>query len=95
MMYDNSRTVVKTNHENSEEFKVNVGVRQGLLLSPLLFMAVIKSLTCEAREGLPRELLYLDHLVLVVESTEEMEKILRWQECMEAKRLKINTRKTI
>ena len=53
-MYEKARTMVKTKHRNSEEFEVKVGVHQGSVLSPLLFVAVMEVLTQEVREGLLR-----------------------------------------
>ena len=35
----------------SEEFKVKVGVHQGSILSPLLFIIVLEALSCEFRSG--------------------------------------------
>ena len=40
-MYDRARTVVRMKQGYSTEFEVKVGVHQGLVLSPLLFVAVI------------------------------------------------------
>ena len=39
---------------------VRVGVNQGSVLSPLLFIIVLEALSREFREGLPNELLYAD-----------------------------------
>ena len=84
-MYKKARTMVKTKHGNSEEFEVKVGVHQGLVLSPLLFVVVMEALTQDVRKGLPWELLYADDLVLMAESIEELKgKVVRWKECMEA-----------
>jgi len=82
---------VKTKHGNNDEFKVKV--HQGSVLSVLLFMAVMEALAREAREDLPWELLYVNSLVLVAEGKLK-EKILMWNEYMEAKDLKINISKT-
>jgi len=38
------------------------------VLSPLLFLAVMKALICEVRDGLSCELLFADDFVLVAES---------------------------
>ena len=77
------------------EFEVKVGVHQGSVLSPLLFVAVMEVVTRGVKEGLPWELLYADDLVLVAQSKEELrEKVLRWKECMELKGLKVNIEKT-
>ena len=43
-------------------FSVRVGVHQGSVLSPLLFIIVLEALSIEFREGLPIELLYADDL---------------------------------
>ena len=94
-MYKRARTVVRTKQGYSTEFEVKVGVHQGSVLSPLLFVAVMEVVTRRVKEGLPWELLYADDLVLVVQSKEELrEKVLRWKECMELKGLKINIKKT-
>ena len=46
-------------------FGVNVGVHQGSVLNPLLFIIVMEAVTHSVREGLPWEMLYADDLVLV------------------------------
>ena len=71
-MYEKARAMVKTKHRNSEEFEVKVGVHQGSVLSPLLFVAVMEVLTQEVREELPCGLLYADDLVLMAESIEDI-----------------------
>ena len=53
IMYKKARTMVKTKHGNSEEFEVKVGVHQGSVLSPLLFVVVMEALTQDVREDLP------------------------------------------
>ena len=42
-----------------------MGVHQGSVLSQLLFVIVLEALSREFREGMPKELLYVDDLVLV------------------------------
>jgi hypothetical protein len=69
-MYERARTVVTTNDGNSEEFEVKVGVHQGSVLSPLLFVVVMEVLAQSVKEGLPWELLYADDLVLIAVSME-------------------------
>ena len=44
-MYERARTVVRTNQGYSTEFEVKVGVYQGSVLSPLLFVAVMEVVT--------------------------------------------------
>ena len=94
-MYERARTVVRTKQGYSTEFEVKVGVHQGSVLSPLLFVAVMEVVTQGVKEGLPWELLYADDLVLVAQSKEELrEKVLQWKKCMALKGLKVNIEKT-
>jgi len=49
----------------------------------------------ELRAGLPLEFLYADDLILMAESEESLrDKIVKWKSGLEAKCLKMNTRKT-
>ena len=74
---------------------MKVGVHQGSVLSPLLFIVVREALSLHFREGLPWELLYADDLVLLAGSEEElMQKFRYWKEGMEAKGLRVNMGKT-
>ena len=74
---------------------MNVGVHQGSVLSPLLFIIVMEAVTHSVREGLPWEMLYADDLVLVGKCEEELkEKLRKWNECLKYKGLKINEEKT-
>ena len=94
-MYDEARTSVRTGSGNSESFWVKVGLHQGSVLSPLLFVIVMDVVTREVREGLPWELLYADDIVLMAESEDELRiKFLKWKENMECKGLKVNIGKT-
>ena len=45
VIYEKARTTVRTKQGSSEEFEVNVGVYQGSVLSPLLFIAVMGVVT--------------------------------------------------
>ena len=74
---------------------MNVGVHQGSVLSPLLFIIVMEAVTHSVREGLPWEMLYADDLVLVGKCEEELkEKLRKWNECLKKKGLQINEDKT-
>jgi len=87
--------VVRTDGGDSDSFDVKVGLHQGSILSPLLFVIVMEMVTRELRDGLPWELLYADDLVLMAESIEELkDRILKWKRGMEAKGLTVNVGKT-
>src|SRR5260221_5452632 len=72
VMYEGSTTAIKLKDGESKEFEVKVGVHQGSVLSPLLFIIVLETLSKEFREGLPWELLYADDLALIAESEEKL-----------------------
>ena len=63
--YTNIETSVKVEYTRIEPFDVKVGVHQGSILSPLLFALVMDDVTKDIRDGVVREILYADDLVLV------------------------------
>ena len=70
---------------------VKVGVHQGSVLSPLLFVIGLKALSCEFRTGTPWELLYADDLVISAETEGGLKmKLNKWKTEMEAKGLRVN-----
>ena len=95
-MYKHARTRIRSYDGSvSEWFGVNVGVHQGSVLSPLLFIIVMEAVTHSVREGLPWEMPYADDLALVGKCEEELkEKLRKWNECLKDKGLKINEEKT-
>ena len=94
-MYDGATTAVKIGASESKKFPVRVGVHQGSVLSPLLFIIVLEALSKKFRKGLPYELLYADDLVLIAESEELLvEKIERWRKGLETGGLRVNFGKT-
>ena len=94
-MYEEAKTVVRTPCGDSAGFTVNVGVHQGSILSPLLFVIVMEAITRGSRKGLPWELLYADDLILVAESVEELRRKLHsWKVSLEEKGMRVNIKKT-
>ena len=94
-MYEGAQAVVRTTEGDSKAFNMKVGLHQGSLLSPLLFVIVMDMISRELRAGLPLELLYADDLILMAESEESLcDKIVKWKSGLEAKGLKIYTGKT-
>ena len=93
--YCGAKTAVRVGSGLTEDFEVKVGVHQGAVLSPLLFIIVMQAVTKHVSTGLPWELLYADDLVIMAESEEELkEKLVAWKGAMEKKGLKVNIGKT-
>src|SRR5450432_4935576 len=94
-MYEGATTAVKLKNGVSQEFEVKVGVHQGSVLSPLLFIIVMEALSCNVRQGITWELLYAEDLVLLAESEEELNVLVaRWRNGMEEKGLRIDMENT-
>ena len=94
-MYENSASTVRINNTTGKKFGVKVGVHQGSVLSPLLFVIVLEALSRECRVGVPWEMLYADDLVIVAKTLEELEtRYSAWKNSMESKGLRINLDKT-
>ena len=82
-MYANARSRVRVGEGFSKEFEVKVGVHQGSVLSPLLFIIVLEASSREFRAGVPWEDLYADDLVIIADSLEEcVRRLLIWKEAM-------------
>ena len=93
-MYRGPQTTVRLDGEFSDFFTVDVGVHQGSISSPLLFIIVVDEITRHLRTDL-REYLYADDLVLIGDSWREVEeKYVSWKSALESKGLKVNVNKT-
>ena len=89
-MYDKSTTVVKHNGNESKKFAVRVGVHQGSVLSPLLFIIMLEAISKRFGKGLATELLHADDLVSVAATKELLlEKLRKWRVGMEEKGLRV------
>ena len=76
-LHAETRTRVKTVAGVSKDFDIGVGVHQGSILSPLLFIVVMDEVTKEVRNGVSWELGYADNLVLTAESEHALERFVR------------------
>ena len=94
-MYSNARSRVRVGEGYSDELKVKVGLHQGAVLSPLLFIILLEASSPEFRCKVPWEDLYADDLVIIAESMEEcVRRLLTWKGAMEEKGLRVNAGKT-
>ena len=86
-MYKEMRSKVRVGDEYSNSFDVRVGVHQGSVLSPLLFVIVLEAISMELRTGCPLELLYADDLMVSAQSMDELlVKLRTWSSKMEKKK---------
>ena len=82
-MFKEAETSVKLVGEMSELFKVEVGVYQDSVLSPLLFVILMDALTHDL-ETTMEEFLYAEDLVLLGDSWKEVEEtFVRWKSALE------------
>ena len=94
-MYCEVKSKVRVDNCFSDSFSVNVGMHQGSVLSPLLFIIVLEVLSQEFRTGCPWELVYADDLVIIAETIEELtQKLEVWRVNLENKGLRVNMKKT-
>ena len=80
----------------SEEFSVNIGLKQRSALSPLMFIMVMELVSRKVSlRGSMGRMLYADDLVVVVESGQEMQEVLgEWKEAFGNHGLKMSMEKT-
>ena len=93
-MYVNASGCLRVNGQYSDEFGVWVGLHQGSVLSPLLFILLLEALSWEFRTGVPWELLYADDLGVIADTLEEcITKLKAWRNGMETRGLTVNMKK--
>ena len=93
IMYRNSSSMIRINKTVVEKFDVKVAVHQGSVLSPCLFV-VFEALLTECRRTLPCDMLYVDDLVIIVESLVELgTRYAAWKNYLKSKELMVNLSK--
>ena len=66
----------------SEEFPVNIGLRQGSALSPLLFIMVMKIISRKISTKDILRKMYADDLAIIAESKQDLQEMLEeWKGC--------------
>ena len=75
---------------------MDVGLRQGSALSPLLFIAVVEVISRKAStRDILRELLYTDDLTVVADSEADLqERLVDWKEIFGKHGLRVSLEKT-
>ena len=95
IMYQNARSRMMINNSDSDMFKIQIGVHQGSVLGPLLFIIVLEALSKEFRTGYLWELLYADDLVIVADTMDKLlYKLGLRKKHLEAKGLRVNMENT-
>jgi len=75
--------------------RFKVGTHQGLALSPLLFLIVIKALSREIKVTLTQELLFADDLFVIAETEDDLIKRLNeWKDNVENRGMRVNMNKS-
>ena len=75
-LYEGAETAVRTANGITDWFKVLIGLHQGSVLSPLLFITILEVISREISGGLPWELPlpYEGDLVIMVQSEDRCDR---------------------
>ena len=88
--YDGATTTVRSGAGLTEEFKVDVGLYQGLALNPFLFAVIMDKLTKSIRKDAPWDMLFADDIVLSRQNHRELENDLEiWRNALDRRGLKV------
>ena len=95
-MYENTKARVVVGSGMSNKFQVNIGLRQGSALSPLLFIFVMELIIRKISTTYAlRKIMHADDLVIVAEHREELQGALEeWNDMCKKHGLNMNLDKT-
>ena len=89
-MYERTKGRVAVGSGLSEEFPVNIGLRQGSALSPLRFIMVMEIISRKiSTKDILRKMMYADDLAIIAESKQNLQEVLdEWKGVFEKHGLK-------
>ena len=93
-MYSVCPTKVKNQTQDSGWFNINMGVRQGDVLSPLLFISFVDKCMRNIGVGDPGEetMVFADYMAIVANNMEQLQRVAnRWHEEVSQNEMKIST----
>ena len=95
-MYERTKGRVVVGSGLSEEFPVNIGLRQGSALSPLLFIMVMEIISRKiSTKNILRKMMYAGDLAIIAESKQDLQEVLEeWKWVFEKYRLRMSLEKT-
>ena len=95
-MYERTKGRVVVGSGLSEEFPVNIGLRQGSALSPLLFNMVMELISKKiSTKDVLRKTMYADDLVIIAESKQKLQEVLEeWKGVFKKHGLRMSLEKT-
>ena len=94
-MYTGCRTKVRTVAGESSKFNVEVGLHQGSVLSPYLFLILMDVLTERVRKEAPESMLFADDIVLCGDNDVDMTEYLEsWRKALEERGMRVSRPKT-
>ena len=94
-MYTGCRTKVRTVAGESSKFNVEVGLHQGSVLSPYLFLVLMDVLTERVRKEAPESMLFADDIVLCGDKDVGMTEYLEsWRKALEERGMRVSRLKT-
>ena len=70
-MYEFSNSALRVNNTVGNQLHVKDDIRQGSVVSSLLFIVVLEGLSRKFRNGLPHEMIYSDGLKIIEKILEE------------------------
>ena len=94
-MYTGCRKKVRTVAGESSKYNVEVGLHQGSVLSPYLFLILMDMLTERVRKEAPESMLFADDIVLCGDKDVDMTEYLEsWRKALEERGMRVSRPKT-